>query len=251
MSNSNTAAKATKGSMKSKKIVLVILLAIMCCCVATYSLYEILTPQRTTVYTFNGDYAAGTLVTSDMLTPVEIDQTLVVNSNQMSAGDYFVTAANYQNVISSAGILRADVHSGNALMSSMLTTTGGNSIEMTMKQNAIAVTIGANYITAVTSELSAGSRVNVYVSYTDSGSTTLLLENVRILSVGKDGGVINSVTLEVDSSQSLQLIHAYTYGSIQLGLVDATGYQYSEHSMPSYSVNGFTYEASNNISTEE
>ncbi len=237
MSNTSPA----KGGVKNKKIILVILVAVLCCCVATYSLYELLTPQRTTIYTFNGDYSAGTLVTNDMLTPVEIDQTLIVNSNQMSAGDYFVTSANYQNVITSAGILRSDVHSGNALMSSMLTTTGGNSIEMSMKQNAVAITIGANYITAVTPELSAGSRVNVYASYSDNGNTTLLLENLRVLAVNKSDGGISSVTLEVDTSQSLQLIHAYTYGSIQLGLVDATGYQYSEHSMPSYSLNGFTY----------
>lgn len=104
----------------------------------------------------------------------------------------------------------------------------GNRIEMTMKKNAVAVTIGANFITGITIELSAGSHVNVYANYNDS--TTLLLES----------GIINSLTLEVDISQSLQLIHAYTYGSIHLGLVDATGYQYSASKMPTYNINGFT-----------
>lgn len=229
----------TKGTVKNKKIITVILVAVLCGVIATYGLYKIFTPQRTTIYVFNANYSAGTLVTESMLTPIEIDQTLVVNSNQLSAGDYFVTASNYRSVLTSAGVLRSDVYSGNALMSSMLTTTGGNSIEMTMKSNAVAVTIGANYVSAVTSELSAGSRVNVYVTY-DSG-TTLLLQNIRVLSVGHDGG-INSVTLEVDISQSLQLINAYTNGSIHLGLVDATGYQYSEYNMPTYSAeSGFTY----------
>lgn len=234
-----SANTVTKGTIKNKKIIAVILVAVLCCCIATYGLYQILTPQRTTIYTFNDNYSAGTLVTESMLTPIEIDQTLVVNSNRMSAGDYFVTSANYRSVLTSAGVLRNDVYSGNALMSSMLTTTGGNSIEMTMRQNAVAVTIGANYVNAVTSELSAGSRVNVYASYGDS--TTLILESIRVLSVGREGSAINSVTLEVDISQSLQLIHAYTNGSIHLGLVDATGYQYSEHSMPTYNTNGFTY----------
>lgn len=233
-----SASPKPKGTLKNKKILIVILVAVLACAIATYGLYAILTPQRTTIYTFNDNYSAGTLVTSEMLTPVEIDQTLVINSNQMSAGDYFVTASNYKDVITSAGVLRADVYSGNALMTSMLTTTGGNSIEMTMKQNAVAVTVGANFVSAVTNELSAGSRVNVYASYEDS--TTLLLQNVRVLSVGRESGTINSVTLEVDIAQSLQLVHAYTYGSVQLGLVDATGYQYSEKSMPTYSTSGFT-----------
>lgn len=233
-------ATQTKGvTVKNRKIIAVILAAVLCCVIATFGLYKILTPQRTTIYVFNDSYSAGTLVTENMLTPVEIDQTLVINSNQLSAGDYFVTSANYRTVLTSAGVLRSDVYSGNALMSSMLTTTGGNSIEMAMKSNAVAVTIGVNYVTAVTSELSTGSRVNVYVTY--DNSTTLLLENIRILSVGREGGVINSVTLEVDISQSLQLINAYTNGSVHLGLVDATGYQYSEHSLPTYNTNGFTY----------
>jgi len=233
-------ATQTKGTVKNKKIIVVILVAVLCCVIATFGLYKILTPQRTTIYIFNDNYSAGTLVTENMLTAVEIDQTLVVNSNQLSANDYFVTAANYRAVLTSAGVLRNDVYSGNALMSSMLTTTGGNAIEMTMKSNAVAVTIGANYVTAITSELSSGSRVNVYVTYEDSG-TTLLLQNIRILSVGREGGVINSVTLEVDISQSLQLIYAYTTGSVHLGLVDATGYQYSEHNLPTYNTGGFTY----------
>lgn len=232
-------ATQTKGTVKNRKIILVILVAVLCCVIATFGLYKILTPQRTTVYVFNNNYSAGTLVTENMLTPVEIDRTIVVNSNQLSAGDYFVTATNFRSVMTSAGVLRNDVYSGNALMTSMLTTTGGNSIEMTMKSNAVAVTIGVNYVSGVTPELSAGSRVNVYVTY-DTG-TTLLLQNIRVLSVGYDGG-INSVTLEVDISQSLQLINAYANGSVHLGLVDATGYQYSEYNMPTYSAgSGFTY----------
>lgn len=226
-----------KITLRNKKIIIVILVAILSCVIATYGLYSILTPQRTTVYAFNNDYSAGTLVTEQMLIPIEIDQGVVINSNKLSVGDYFVTANNYKDVITSAGVLRTDVHSGNALMTSMLSTTGGNSIEMTMKKNAVAVTIGANAVSAVTKEISTGSRVNIYASYDDS--TTLLLQNIRVLSIGRDSGSVSSVTLEVDVAQSLQLIHAYTYGSVHLGLVDATGYQYSSSKMPTYNTNGF------------
>lgn len=229
--------KSMKGTTRNKKILIVILAALLFCAIATFGVYQILTPQRTTIYVFNDNYAAGTLVTEKMLTSVEVDSNIVVSGNRLSTGDYYVTSANYKSVLTSAGVLRNDVYAGNALMSTMLTTTGGNRIEMTMKKNAVAVTIGANFITGITNELSAGSRVNVYANYNDS--TTLLLESVRVLSVGRESGVINSLTLEVDISQSLLLIHAYTYGSIHLGLVDATGYQYSTSKMPTYNINGF------------
>lgn len=226
-----------KSTTKNRKIILVIALAFVFCAIATFGTYQALTPQRTNVYVFADNYSAGTLVTEKMLTPVEIDANLIVAGNRMSTGDYFVTSSNYKNVLTSAGVLRNDVYAGTALMTSMLTTTGGNSIEMTMKQNAVAVTVGANVITGVTSELSPGSRVNVYASYNDS--TTLLLESVRILSVGRSSGALDAVTLEVDIPQSLQLIHAYTYGSVHLGLVDATGYQYSTSKLPTYNISGF------------
>lgn len=227
-----------KATARNRKILIVILVAVLFCGLASWGVYQILTPQRTTIYVFNNNYGAGTLVTEKMLSSVEVDSNIVVAGNHLSTGDYFVTQSNYKNVLQSAGILRSDVSSGNALMTSMLTTTGGNSIEMTMKSNAVAVTVGANFITGVTAELSSGSRVNVYASYNDS--TTLLLESIRILSVGRENGVINSVTLEVDVAQSLQLIHAYTYGAVHLGLVDATGYQYSQAKLPTYNASGFS-----------
>jgi len=238
-SNVNDKPKKIKKTTRNKKILIVILAAIVCCALASWGVYQVLTPQRTTIYVFNDNYSAGTLVTENMLYPIEVDSRIITTNNRLSTGDYFVTSYNYRNVLSSAGVLRSDVYSGNALMTSMLTTTGGNSIEMTMKSNAVAVTVGVDYITGVTSELSAGSRVNVYASYNDS--TTLLLENIRVLSVGRENGIISSVTLEVDIPQSLQLVHACTYGSVHLGLVDATGYQYSGVTLPTYNTSGFSY----------
>ena len=136
-----------KGTSRNKKILLVLLLAVVFCAVATFGVYQVLTPQRTTVYVFNANYSAGTLVTDDMLNSVEVDSNIVVSGNRLSTGDYFVTGSNYRSVLTSAGVLRNDVYAGNALMTSMLTTTGGNAIEMTMKKNAVAVTVGANFIT--------------------------------------------------------------------------------------------------------
>ena len=162
----------------------------------------------------------------------------VVNGKKTAASSYYVTSDNYSSIISSAGVLRADVNAGTALMSSMLTTTGGNAIEMRMKKNAVAVSIAVNSVTGVTNTLSAGSRVNVYASYGES--TTLLLQNMRILSVSTKDGSLNAVTLEVDINDSMRLIYACTHSNgIYLGLVDATGYQYVESNTYSYSLSGF------------
>ena len=111
-------------------------------------------------------------------------------------------------------------------MLSFLSVTGGNAIEMSMKSSAIAVTVNVDNISGVTDELGAESRVNVYVSYRASG-TTLLLENMRVLEVYKNNdGSLNSATLEVNNDQALKLIEAQNNGSLHLGLVNGSGYQY-------------------------
>jgi hypothetical protein len=225
---------------KNRKIILVLLGAFLCMLAAGAGAYMLLTPQRTTIFIFNQDYSAGVQVTRSMLSSVQVDSSAVTGGARLPTGDYFVTGVNYESVIQSAGVLRTDVHSGAALMGSMLTTTGGNSIEMKMRKNAIAVTIGANNISGVTDELAFGSRVNVYVSY--NGDTILLHQNLRVLKTTWANG-LNSVTLEVDHAQSLELIHAQTFGLIHLGLVDANGYQYTIDERPSYNITGFTVPA--------
>lgn len=225
-------------SSRNKKILIIILVAFLFLGLSVFGAYKVLSPVRTTIYVFNNNYSAGTQVTGNMLTAVEVDSSIVVNGKKTAASSYYVTSDNYSSIISSAGVLRADVNAGTALMSSMLTTTGGNAIEMRMKKNAVAVSIAVNSVTGVTNTLSAGSRVNVYASYGES--TTLLLQNMRILSVSTKDGSLNAVTLEVDINDSMRLIYACTHSNgIYLGLVDATGYQYVESNTYSYSLSGF------------
>jgi len=209
-------------SAKNKKIVLLILISVLCAAIAGFGAYKILTPQRTTVYVFNANYTAGTRVTGSMLTSVEVDNTLVVAGSSVATKDYLVTDANIDAVLNSAGVLRTDVYSGNILVSSLLSTTGGTRVEMAMGPDKVAVTVGANSITSVTPELYYGCRVNVYANYSDS--TVLILQSQRVLSVSYENGYVSGVTLECSAADSLRLIHAYTYGTVHLGLVDASGY---------------------------
>lgn len=223
---------------KNRKILIVLVVAILFAALAGFGVYRILTPQRTTVYVFNNDYTAGTQVTSDMLTPVEVDSKIVIASDSQSTGDIVITDKDYDSVLVSAGVLRNDVKAGNIFTSSMLSTTGGNQIEMVMKKDAVAITIGVTNVTGVTSGLQYGSHVNVYANY--ENETVLLLQNIKVLSVTYENSNVSTVTLEVDNRQSMELVHAYTFGSVHLGLVDFTGYQKADDNGLAYTQNGFS-----------
>lgn len=226
-------------STKNKKMVIVLLVAILLAALVAFGIYQMLTPQRTTVYIFNADYSAGTQVTTNMLQSIEVDSNIIVGSDRMSTGDFIITESNYAEILTTAGVLRNDVYAGNVFTTSMLSTTGGNRIEMVMKKNAVAVTVDVNNITGVTTGLAYGSRVNVYANYNES--TILLLQNTRVLAVGKDSnGAVSSVTLEVNLGDSMRVIHACNYGEIHLGLVDVTGYQETEEDGLIYNNAGFS-----------
>lgn len=226
---------------KSRKVLIVLALAAVFMLLAGFGVYQLLAPQRTTVFLFNRDYAAGTQLTRDMLTAIQVDSHVVDGGLRQSTGDYFITGGNYNAVLQSAGILRTDVHAGNVLTTSILTTTGGNAIEMNMRQNAIAVTVGVNDISGVTGDLAYGSRVNIYASY--NAETILLLQNIRVLKTTRSSSGLTSATLELDHEQSLEVIHAQTYGTVHLGLVDANGYMFTANDKPTYTLAGYTVTA--------
>lgn len=211
---------------KNKKIIIALAVALVCAIIACVAVFVLVTPSRTTIYVFNDSYAAGTQISGEMLSPLQVDSTMVSSGANTATSEQFMTTQECRDAISSGQSLRIDVTEGLPLMDSMLSVTGGNSIEMAMQSNAIAVTVSVDGVTGVTDELLAGSRVNVYATYNSTG-TSLLLENMRILNTEKtsDGSLV-SATLEVNNSQALRLIEAANRGNIYLGIVDGNGYEY-------------------------
>ena len=117
---------------------------------------------------------------------------------------------------------------------SMLSVTGGSTVETYMDPSKIAVTVAVNGINGVTNDLKGGSHVNVYVSGIKEDGITLFLQNMRIISANTSNGSLMSATFECDQNQALKLIYAATYSSIYLRLVDQNSYQYTELDEPSY-----------------
>ena len=73
---------------KNKKIILVLLLATIVSIAGGYLVYKAFTNQKTTIYVFNGDYVAGTTITSDMITTIECDKDIVVSNKRLTPEVY-------------------------------------------------------------------------------------------------------------------------------------------------------------------
>jgi len=212
---------------KNSKILMVLAIALVFTIAAGITTFRILAPQRTTIYVFNQNFTAGTPLTPDMFTPIQVDSNIVVAGARAPISHRFITEAEFPTLMRANDSLRVDVGVGTPLIISLLSATGGNAIEMSMQATAIAVTVDVNPITGVTNDLTPGSSVNVYVTF-HTGGTRLLMERMRVLAVhrGGSGGSINGVTLELTNAEAISIIDATRNGSIYLGLVNAGGYQF-------------------------
>lgn len=223
---------------KNKKIIFVVFMAMLVAVAGGVALYLYLVPKKTTIYVFRQNVSAGTIVTSDMLVAVQADSEIYVAGAKTDASERFVTGANIDAVLKSGDSLRMDVTEGMPLTLSLLTTSGGSTVEMAMNPEKIAVTIAVSDITGVTPELKPGSRVNVYATGLTDGnqmSTVLLFEGMRVLSVNKNERSLTSVTIETSTEESLKLIYYASSCSMYLGLIDSSGYEYSGVDNPSFS----------------
>lgn len=215
---------------KNKKIMLILLIALVLAVAAGVSIYFYLVPQKTTIYVFNDNYRAGTVVSGDILTPMQVDSKIVFAGAGIDASTQFVTGSNKHELIETKeNALRMDVAKGMPLTQSMLSIDGGSYIEMTMDDKKVAVTVPVTSISGVTKDLKEGSRVNIYsTGYTNSGvtGTTLIFANMRVLTVEKDSdGDLIAATIEVSTEESLKLVEAATYSELYFGLVNGSSYQ--------------------------
>lgn len=210
---------------KNKKIIIVVSIAIVSAIIAGILLFAFLTPQRTTVYVFKENYKAGTMLSGDMLTPIQVDSTIMTAGASNRTSSCFITRDTYSTVVQVNDALKVDVDKGTPLMASMLTSTAGNDVEVRMSATSVAVTVPVTSITGVTADIKPESHINVYVTY-NSGETHLILENIRVLATisGNDG--LSGLTLELDNDKATKVIAATNTGTIYCGLVNGDGYQY-------------------------
>lgn len=223
-----------RDTSKDRGIIILVIATVLAAILVASALYAYLSPKKTSVYVFNDNYRAGTVITDEMLVPVIIDSKVAVAGGESDTAAYFVTAANIKDLINDKeNSLRVDVAKGVPLMQSMLSVDGGSYIEMTMNSTKVAVTVPLTSISGVTDDLAPGSRVNIYASRVDDNTkeavTRLIFENMRVLSVLKDGdGLIQGATIECSANgEDKRLIEAAEAYSIYFGLVNGSGYQSS------------------------
>lgn len=210
--------------MKSRSNAGLIFTVVVAVLVALLS-YGYLSSQKATIYIFNKDLPAGSVISDGDVSALEVDKKMV-----LAAGDgIYITKADKDRVIGSP--LRYDVTRGMPLMASLTDEFGGTPAEKRLSPNMVAMTVEVDNVTAGSPDIGNGSRVNVYANYETNSSKVsyLLFQNIAVLDVvvqGSSSGItVQGVTLEVTPAQSVALSYAAQFGKIRLGLIKQGNYQ--------------------------
>lgn len=210
---------------KNKKIIIALAIGIVAAIIASILVVMAVSSQKVTMYVFKNAYEAGTEITGEMFTPVQVDSRVVVAGGGADTSDAFITKDTFTSSIKKGDVLKCDVAAGTPLMKSLIATSGNNKIEVSMDPKSVAITIPVNNVTGVTSTIKPESHVNVYATY-NSGGTYLLLENVRVLNVDTKDNTLTGITLELDNEKAIKVINAANGGKLYCGLVNGNGYIY-------------------------
>ncbi|MGC7847322.1 Flp pilus assembly protein CpaB [Desulforudis sp. 1088] len=122
-------------------------------------------------------------------------------------------------------IARAEIYPGEQILASRFATpeNSGNDLALVLQQGERAVSIAIDPVSGVSGMLQAGDKVDVAV--TIDVSTSIVLQNIRVLAVNsgsaaenKSGPAANTCVLAVTPKQAEYLILATERGSIRLML---------------------------------
>jgi len=212
--------KQSSGKKMGKSSSIILLLIVLVAVATGIGVYSYLSVQTMTVYLFSNHYKAGTPVTAEMFSTYSLPVNLY---NAMSGtGTAYATVEEISDHINNEDSLLVDVGQYTPVLSNHFLSGGGTAAEIRLGDEMVAVELPADKIPGLGADIRVGSRLNVITSYVIDPYkyTEMIFQNLLVvdISVTPDGEKI-AVYVEVDPSESLELLHAIAFETVQVELV--------------------------------
>lgn len=189
-------------------------------------IYRYGSAQTTTIYLYNGSYKAGTPVTSDMFATYEYPVDLYNAMN--GTGTTYAVAEEISDHINAGESLLVDVAMYSPVMSNHFVSSGGTEAERRLGEKKVSVELSRDYVMGMGADIRIGSRINVVTGYVVDPYkvTEMIFQNLLVVDVKMDAdGYLENIYVEVDPAESLELLHAINFETVQIEIVKPNSYE--------------------------
>lgn len=177
--------------------------------------FQYLNTQRETVFLFADDYEEGTLISGDMLISSEMDS--AVYSSAAVQGTKYASIEDVRTMIANGDVLKVPVMGGTPMTVSQALSGGGSALENRLGKYMTSVELDPSLVSGLNVGIEIGSRINLISTFSSETSADgvstkyaeFAFQDLLVLDVRDDGaGTVLGVSVEVEPSESLRLIHS-------------------------------------------
>lgn len=204
---------------------ILLLMAVVGVLVGT-GIYRYGSSQTVTIYLYNGSYQAGTPVSGEMFATYEFPVDLYNAMN--GTGTTYAPAEEISDHINNADSLLVDVAMYSPVMSNHFVSGGGTEAERRLGDNKVSVELSRDYVMGMGADIRIGSRINVVSGYVVDPYkiTEMIFQNLLVVDQKLDAdGYLESIYVEVDPAESLELLHAINFETVQIEVVKPNAYE--------------------------
>lgn len=215
--------KRTQGISRTSKALMI--LAIVVACFVGFGMHQYLSQQRTMVYLFKDNYTQGTKITKEMFSGFQIDTDLY--NAQSGTGNKYVSADDIIQYIESGDTLSVNVAKFTTVTANQFVSSGGTGIESRLAPNMGSVELLAEKVSGLSADVRIGSRLNLINGYAIDAmkQSTLSFQDLLVVDVVRNSdGNLHSVYVEVDPSETIELVHFLTFEYVTASIIKPGSY---------------------------
>lgn len=206
-----------KGKVSTSTKIYFVVLVIVSSLIGWLS-FRYLNAQRETIFLYAADYDEGTPISGDMFVQSEIDISLY--NTAASQGGKYASVEDIRTFIENGDVLKIPVSAGTPMIVTQTLSGSGTAMENRLGKYMTSVELDPELVSGLNSDIGIGSRINLISTFgsetsADGVSTKyadFAFQNLLVLDVRKDEtGVLLGVSVEVEPSESLRLVHSMNY----------------------------------------
>jgi len=211
-----------KGINRGSKIIL--MLAVIIAGLVGFGFYQYANTMKTTVYLYNDYYPQGTRIAKEMFASTMMD-TSTCNA-LAGTGNRYATADDVVQAIEKGECLLVDTAKYTVASMNQFVTAGGTPIESRLAKNMVSVELPADKVTGLSAGVRIGSHLNVVTGYSidSSKNADLIFQDLLVVDVVQNADGKRAVYVEVEPTESVQLIHSVMFESTAVTILKPGSY---------------------------